>query len=250
MILAIDIGLKNLAMCVMDLDHTIHLWNTFNTLQEEEHKCTGLLKNGRLCNKKASLQYLDNTFRHYTCKTHFPKTQFTKINYKEKSVKDYLLQDIARVVLQTMNQILNDNNALFQKIDQIIIELQPKINNKMKFVSHLIFGKLVELCPHTTVRFVRAAHKLKAYQGPDLSLECKLKGAYAKRKWLSIQHTTWFLTHSILFMQHAQSKTWLDLFNASSKKDDLADCFLMCINGICGIPPKRKKKIPSSSRKN
>lgn len=267
MILSIDIGLKNLAFCVMkcgedtqDMScYSIHLWDTYNTLQEEEHKCKGLLKNDRgVCNKKTSLQYIDaDGARHYTCKTHFPKDpSLCKKNYKEKAVKDYLLQDIARIVLQQVNQICEKNVELFVQLTQVIIELQPKINNKMKFVSHLIFGKFVELFPHVSVRFVRAAHKLKAYTGPDMSSDCKLKGAYAKRKWLSIQHTSWFLKSAFHAHQHDH---WMPFFSSSSKRDDLADCFLMCINGLCGIPRNvtktkpvkiRKRKVTSSSRKN
>ena len=108
----------------------------------------------------------------------------------------------------------------------------------MKFTSHIIYGKLVELYKetNTTVRFVRASQKLKAYTGP--SIECKLKGSYAKRKWLSIQYTNWFLENKF---DLEQSNTWLPFFENHSKKDDVSDTMLMAINGLYGIPKKQRQ---------
>jgi hypothetical protein len=107
----------------------------------------------------------------------------------------------------------------------------------MKFISHIIYGKLVELYYNTktTVRFVRAAHKLKAYTGPFL--ECKLKSPYAKRKWLSIQYIRWFFENKF---SKDQKDMWLQHFENHTKKDDLSDTCLMAINGIYGIPKKQR----------
>ena len=58
---------------------------------------------------------------------------------------EYLLQDITKIVLTKMNSIFEENSDLFDKVTKVLIELQPKINNKMKLISHLIYGKFVEL---------------------------------------------------------------------------------------------------------
>ena len=106
----------------------------------------------------------------------------------------------------------------------------------MKFISHIIYGKLVELYYNTstTIRFVRASQKLKAYTGPQM--ECKLKGTYAKRKWLSIQYARWFLQNRF---SDSQKNTWMSHFENHNKKDDISDTFLMCINAIYGIPKRQ-----------
>ena len=143
---------------------------------------------------------------------------------------EYLLQDITKIVLTKMNSIFEENSDLFDKVTKVLIELQPKINNKMKLISHLIYGKFVELFinnPKTTIRFVRAAQKLKAYKGPIIM--CNLKGAYARRKYLSIQYTKWFLNNK--FSKEEKEK-WLDVFLSNNKQDDLGDVFLMAINGF------------------
>jgi hypothetical protein len=248
MILSIDIGLRNLALCIMSAgdkkdinSYTIHLWNVFNTLDSDDYKCQGIQKSGKICNKKCGYKYtLQDGYKGHSCKTHFPKT--IKLNLKEhlfkkKMIDDYLLQDIAKIVLSKLQEIYNDNKVIFEQLTGIIIELQPKINRKAVFTSHLIYGKLVELYKDTktTIRFVRASQKLKSYTGPVI--ECKLKGEYAKRKWLSIQYAKWFLENK--FSKDEKDK-WLPIFLTHTKCDDLSDVLLMDINSLHGIPPKQK----------
>lgn len=238
MILAIDVGLKNLAMCIMDCENAndyktydIKLWEVYNTLEIESFECIGLKKNGSICGKKCKYKYKKDNDMVYTCKTHFPKS--IKINrtnnVKEKKVQDYLLQDITRTILLKLTDIYKTNKDIMDNVTKVIIELQPKVNNKMKLISHLIYGKFVELYidrPSTTIRFISASNKLKSYKGPFV--ECNLKGAYAKRKYLSIKYTEWYLTHQFKL----GNTVWIDKFNNNKKKDDLGDTFLMAINGL------------------
>ena len=252
MILSIDVGLRNLAMCIMDYTdqkdmttYSIKLWNVFNTLEEEEYKCESKMKNGKICGKRCLFKYkyqegqnAEKVENIYTCKVHFPKGMEIKgINRcKTKKINDYLLQDIAKVVLKKIQDVYDENKIVFDEITQILIELQPKLNQKMKFTSHIIYGKLVELFyeKKTTIRFVRAANKLKAYTGPIV--ECKLKGAYAKRKWLSIEYTKWFLENKF---NKDEKGAWLNSFLSHSKRDDMGDTLLMAINGLYGITKKQ-----------
>ena len=244
MILSIDIGLRNLSLCVMDYTdkmdlstYKIHLWNTYNTLENDVHTCTGIQKTGKICGKKCSYKYeLDNNII-YSCKTHFPKTiKIEKKNmYKLKLVKDYLLQDIAKIVLESINNIYKENYELFSIITQIILELQLTKNPSMKFISHIIYGKFVELYrnSNTTIRFVRASLKLKAYTGPEII--CKLKGKYQQTKWLGIQYAKWFLENKF---NTIQKEKWLPILLGG--RADNADTLLMAINGLFGIPKKQK----------
>jgi len=103
----------------------------------------------------------------------------------------------------------------------------------MLFISHILYGKFVELYKNTIpIRFVRASQKLRAYTGPKI--ECKLKGKYDQRKWLSIQYGQWFLENK--FSQEQRDK-WLPTL--TGKLDDRFDVMLMCINAITGIPKKQ-----------
>lgn len=250
MILAIDVGIRNLSFCIMSANdktdlttYKIHLWDVYDTLDSDEYICNGIQKSGKrkneICGKKCGYKYsLEGNVVH-CCKIHFPKTiKIGKSNiHKVKLIKEYLLQDIAKIVLCKVQEIYNSNKVIFDKLENIIIELQPKINCSAKFISHIIYGKLVELFYNnkTTIRFVRASQKLKSYTGPEI--ECKLKGAYAKRKWLSIQYIKWFLENKF---SKEQKDKWLPIFLSHSKRDDASDTALMVINGIFGIPKKQK----------
>lgn len=246
MFLTIDIGLRNLSMCIMNAvdktnlqTYTIHLWDVFNTLDSDDYRCQGIQRSGKICNKKCSLKYNLNNEINHSCKTHFPKEllPIKKTNeFKVKAVDDYLLQDIARIVLTKVQDIYDMHKPIFEQLTSIIIELQPKINQKMKFTSHIIYGKLVELYKEspTIIRFVRASQKLHAYTGP--AIECKLKGAYAKRKWLSVQYTHWFLENKF---SKEQKEKWLPYLQSKVVKADMSDCLLMGINALHGIPKKQ-----------
>jgi hypothetical protein len=244
MILTIDVGLRNLSMCIMSTGnktsmntYRIHLWDTFNTLDSDDYTCQGTFKNGKICNRKCTYKYGSPVI--HCCKTHFPKniTITASHHFKRKKIDEYLLQDIALVFIQRIQYIYDSNKELFTQLKSISIELQPKMNRKMVFTSHILYGKLVEFFQdRIPIRFVRASQKLKAYTGPELT--CALKGAYARRKWLGIQYCIWFLEKRF---SDEQMQLWLPLFQQHTKKDDLADVFLMAINVLHGISKKEKK---------
>jgi hypothetical protein len=75
---------------------------------------------------------------------------------------------------------------------------------------------------------------LKAYTGPEI--KCKLKGAYAQRKWLSVKYCEWFLENK--FTKEQRDK-WLPFFSNKTKQCDMSDTALMSINAITGIPKKQ-----------
>ena len=232
--LCVDPGLRNLSFCIMSSTYEILLWDTFNILNSDDYHCVSLFKNGKICGRKCTMKYKNEETLIYSCKTHFPKEiKKTKLNdFKKKSIDDYLLQDIANTFIDRLQEIY-DHNPVFKTLTNILIELQPSCNPKMLFISHVLYGKFIELYKNTiSIRFVRASQKLRAYIGPPI--ECKLKGKYAQRKWLSQKYGEWFLENK--FSQEQRDK-WLPTL--TGKCDDRHDCLLMCINSITGIPKKQ-----------
>lgn len=256
MIMSVDIGLKNLSLCIASCTdpknfntYSLHLWDIYDILEDDNHLCKSIQKNKKSCEKKCTFKYKSETDEHiYTCKKHFPKD--IKIeksnNYKQKLIKDYLLQDIVKAVITKINEIYNDNIELFTQLKTIIIELQPSVNSSMKMISHVIYGKLTDLLmeTNTVIKFVRASQKLKAYTGPEII--CKLKGAYPRRKWFSIQYVIWFLENKFSI---EEKDKWLPFLNSKSKQCDLSDTFLMIINGLHGIPKKQKMNFKKVNMK-
>lgn len=247
MLLAIDIGIKHLALCIMkatdrkDLKtYEIILWDVYNTLEDTTKYCTNFTKSGSICNKicKYKIEFFDSIT--FCCKTHFPKDILIKKNnnYKEKKIKDYSLQEITVSVITKLNEIISSNKEIFSQITDILIELQPTLNPSMKLISHIIYGKLIELYIGTNcnIKFVRASQKLKInYDGPELV--CNLKGKYAQRKWMSIQIVKYILENKF---SEEQSNKWLPKFIEKGTADE-GDTFLMNINGLYGLPKKETK---------
>lgn len=247
-VLCIDIGLLNLSFCVVtsgtnvsDISgFEINLWEVYNTLPIKDQFCQEIQKNKKICNKKCSFKNSENEITTFYCKKHFPKNIEIKKKHKfaKKKISSFTLQDIALIFLEKIQNIYTENESIFKSIDKIFIELQPNCARKMIFVSHILYGKFIELYKDTkvSIKFVRASQKLKSYTGPFI--ECHLKSPYAKRKWLSIRYCEWFLENKF---SKEQKELWLPKFLDSKKKDDLGDVKLMCINAICGIPKTKQK---------
>ena len=229
-ILTCDPGLRNLSICIMNSDYQILFWNTLDILNEDSFNCTGEFKNGKICGRKCSVKYKLDSQEIFSCKTHVPKGTISKI-FKRKNIDKYRLQEIAVILIQKLETV--DLSGL----TEIYIELQPKCNPKILFVSHIIYAKFVEIFKDTIpIKFVRASQKLKIYKGPFI--ECKLKGKYAQRKWLSVEYCRWFLNNKFSI---DQKEIWSPLFENKKIRADMSDTFLMCLNGLNGVDKKQLK---------
>ena len=235
-VLTVDVGLRNLAMCIMKREEDnplILLWDVYNLLNEDSFTCQELTLKGAVCGKKCGYKHIDKetSLLKYTCKCHFPKSLLPICKGNLHScllVKDYSLQDIAKAVIDKVNFIVKSENCILN-VDEILIELQPKVNRKMIFVSHIIYGKFVDLFSTANkvpvIKFVRASEKLKCYTGPEII--CTLADSYSRRKWLSVEYTKWILKEKC---NHAQK--WLEFLSGKSTKADMSDTFLMAINAL------------------
>lgn len=282
LVLTIDVGLKNLAMCIMDSEYNLHLWDVYNMLDDEQYSysCKTRQKDGKMCEKKCQFKFpcevkkqvlsgecIDditgerkNMYTNITtteivhcCKRHCPKEILTQKKYfiREKKVGDFLLQDIAERIMKGINEIYNKHIQLFSKLTNICIELQPKVNQRMKFTSHIIYAKFVDLYKdrdgEIPIRFIRASQNLQAYRGPPV--ECKLKTPYAKRKYLSVAYTKWYLEHDLLNTEFNKSKNYLEFLLSHPKKDDLCDVSNANINVHKGLKKKQKQNKNGSEIK-
>jgi len=243
--LCVDIGLRNLSLCIMNPRFEIELWEVYNVFENDNHLCPARLKNGKTCDKKCTMRYAAATEEIiYTCKVHFPKEiRITNHNkYHCKNINEYALQEIADLFLMKIQKIIEDDRNLFENIESIYIELQSPLNKKALFISHILYGKFIDLYRDRTgfiIRFVRAAQKLKVYTGPEIP--CDLKNEYVRRKWLGIQHMKWFLHHHL---PNGQKEKWLTHLSKHPKQDDLCDSGLMAINAIMIVNKKKKLLAP------
>jgi hypothetical protein len=246
-ILSIDIGVKNLAFCLMSAkdeysegnNFNIYEWKSVNLIDEDYPSCQGLLKSGKrkgqLCGKSSKIKTNDTK---YYCISHNPDKKKYKPR-KAKKVKSVLLKDKCLALYKTLDELPH----LVQKPVEIVIEQQMKKNPTMLQMAHLVYsyfimrGYVNPESPIRNVRFVSARNKLKVYNGPEL--ECHLRNAYNRRKWFACEYTKWMIRNDPIHSEY------LDKF--PKKKDDLSDCYLQGVwwlkrNGI--VKHKGTKKKP------
>lgn len=259
-VLSIDVGMKNLAYCILKVkDNTYDItdWDIINLCNDKKYICEVCTKKNGKCGKKAKYIKFDKCY----CKIHAKKSDYKIPNQdlNTKKLKKSRLSELKILVnkydishnflkktkLEYLNAIINDisdnyletiseNKAkdltlidygikikeLFskkfknKKLNKILIENQiGPIALRMKTLQGMIIQHFIENDINDIV-CVNSSNKLKEFLG-------KKKTTYSERKKFSIKYTKEILEESHL--------NWCDLFNKSSKKDDLADCFLQCL---------------------
>ena len=211
--LSFDVGIKNLAYCSLNSDKKILDWGIINLNKDPKCQC-GLQK---ACTKTATYQVTDsdNGEVKYCCSTHVKK--FTK---KKKLNSNYDLFKISQILMEELN-----SKEDFLNHDIICIENQPALKNPtMKSIQMLLYSYFIiegvckdPIC--SNVQMINARNKLKVYKGEPV--ECKFTDKYKRNKYLSVEYT------KLMILQEDQE--FIDLFNESKKKDDLADAYLQGI---------------------
>ena len=189
-IASFDIGIKNLAWCVIN----------FNTEGNEMNNET----NSETSNENTKLYEIID----WRCES------------LSNSNKGIVLENLCSSIIN-----LFDSDNHLKSAEHIVIEQQPTRNPMMKNISVMVFTyfvikKLKDINSSIKkVLFYSPKNKLKIYDGPEIV--CNLKSKYSQRKKIGIEHTRYFIDK--------YATDWKELFNKSKKKDDLADSFLQCI---------------------
>lgn len=205
--LGIDVGLKTLALCITSREGIL-LWDTYNILEDENIFCIK-------CGKKA--KYIHDT-QHY-CGIHSRKIPEKKIVKKVK----YSLHELTKKIIKKIGQIIHDNIDIMNSVTSIIIELQPSVNQKMKYTSHVLFVLFTEfyIDKKCSIKFERASVKLKKFKSEE-----KVKNTYKNRKLRGIEYTYRCLENI------KNSGDYTEFLENKKKRDDLCDAFLLSYNNL------------------
>ena len=188
MILSFDIGIKNLAYCLMYKDNAI---DNNNNIKVIDWGIIQLIEDGVKC-KEVSLDTITNVL--------YNKLQEIFINH-----------DITEVLLE--NQPVLKNPVM--KSIQIIL---------YSFFQYekVIMGRDINL-----IKFINASNKLKLGKNLSEINNSEdiinIKSKYTKNKKLAIIYTNYFLKDRLIVEDYEK---YNDIFNNHKKKDDLADAFL------------------------
>ena len=212
--LSFDVGIKNLAYCVLSGDKDIKQWGIINL--NEDPICDVHLR--KKCDKQSTYSVSGDKFVNFCCTAHSKKFKKKK---KLNTSRD--LFNISKICINKIRELdLKD-------IDFVLIENQPALKNPiMKSIQMIIYtffmieGVMNEESNIQKIHMVNARNKLKVYKGPKI--ECNKKNKYAQNKYLSIEYTK--------KMIHEDTAEFQELFRESKKKDDLADAYLQAIYWI------------------
>lgn len=220
--LSFDVGIKNLAYCELTPNKKIVQWGIINL--NDNPICSMNLK--KPCEKQANYSLTQNDNTCYYCSGHINHKSLICLDKKTKKKKLNTNHDILKISQKCVSKL---RELDLSNIKYVLIENQPALKNPvMKSIQMIIYtffvidGVMNESSKIELIHMVNARNKLKVYKGPKI--ECDKKGKYAQNKYLSIEYTKCMVTE--------EEDKFINLFNESKKKDDLADAYLQGIYWI------------------
>ena len=259
-LLSIDIGIKNLALCIIenndDKIFKILFWQVINLCEENidlRNYCNNTKTPNKPCNKPAKFFKHSNYYcKLHSCKSHYKTlpTEFNnynrlKINSLIDLAKEYnISHDIPpnkENIIKNIQEYINNNyleyiNKNTNANDINLIDIGISIKNNLDKINFDNIDKVLienQISPIAT--------RMKSIQGmisqyfilknifdiQFISSANKLKlfsssknTSYNERKKLGIEYT------KDLLNKYNIDENYITSFIASKKKDDLADCFL------------------------
>ena len=123
-----------------------------------------------------------------------------------------------RGIFPSMNQHLNERKWVLEDVDLVLIERQPGKNRKMKSVENFLHAYFV--VHNKEVLIYDARYKVPDVVGAG-------KAMYRKRKQTAIVRCREYIEKTM-----DKNSRWLDVFDKSKKKDDLADTVLQALSYV------------------
>jgi len=252
-ILSIDVGMKNLAYCLLNYDngenYGIEKWDIIDLCENTTNICKGKLKNGEKCSKIAKYTKKNEFY----CKTHAKKYKVPPPSFSNKKIKK-LKKDKLISLANVYDISFNIKEKKDIILEHILLDLS---NNYYGFVSNVLttemdmvsYGINLKKLFHQTFSNIKIdmviienqigplALRMKTLQGMIMQhfIENKIinvipvnsnnklkdflgnkKTTYDERKKESVRITRQLIKNS----------NWHNHFEEHKKKDDLADCYL------------------------
>lgn len=238
-IASFDIGIKNLAYCIMEYQphrlpgdkFKIYKWDVLDLLDIDSDKVLKITnkkvktcqikyksgqKMGKLCANKPYYRVREASGEVIgICKVHSRSRDQDQIQ-RHYTVANTTHFELAKLSIPQLDEID------FSMCDRIILESQP--HQKMKNFSMMLFNYFViryvvdkKESEHNIkdVCFISSKNKLTVYDGPFIP--CKLKTQYTRNKFYGKAYCRYMIR---------ENREKLAFFDTFKKKDDLADSYL------------------------
>ena len=263
-VLAFDIGIRNLAWCLMEKKesrYTVLGWQNYDLLKGEGKEETKAVT-CYLCKTKPKYFHGDDKL---TCVRHCPpllppltdlsgtrlmkipamkelrkllpsKTIKNKADGEAELAKSYSLPIVKvkvkkavdhelTVIHDAIRKFIQDTKPLFLKATHILLENQPVLKNPtMKTVQILLFATLRDLLTESKPS-LHLVHAGKKVQGVE-----KGDAGYKERKDGAEKRVAELLEKST-----EDGVQWKTFFTSHQKKNDLADAFSMAVDRLCKV---------------
>ena len=266
-ILSIDVGIKNLALCILETTSRgfdIRFWDIINLSDEKIYHCNCFIqnkKNHKPCTKLAQYFKDDN----YFCKTHANSSNYklpTSTINKYKSLK---MEDLTTLCKEYDIQVEKERKQeIIKKIEEYIeknvltpisklncnsinlIDIGKSIRDNLDKLDIFIFSNIDYILVENQISPI--ANRMNCIQGMItqyfimkgmdnilyISAANKLKTfignkktTYSERKKMGITITKYILEENN--MDNTNKEKIITMFNKHKKRDDLADSFLQAV---------------------
>jgi len=234
-ILSWDIGMKNLAYCLMDNNKQIYKWSIIDVMPNI-HNCYHFK-----CYNEVIHQILFLNVNIYSCSKHNPFDKLKKYD-NNVSIKKYNVINCNNINIDLLREnVIRSLNldilflCYFYKINYVLIENQPAMKNpKMKAIMDIIYSWFLIKCKIDCsiideIKLINPSNKLKKYlielkdKDKDNDVD-KIKND--KKKYKETKNKSIEVVESYLNKSTDNNRQFLYNLWTSKKKDDLCDCLL------------------------
>ena len=260
-VLSIDVGLKNLALCLFDKNnedkYQIKIWDVINITGIEEEQtnifvCDEVMKNGKICGKVAKYKKNESCL----CMKHskkciiYPPGLGNLTKYNAAELREWIQK-------YDMNKDGGDVNVMTKKnmidiIKKWLCDCYNPITSKKKqkaaYTNILLYGKNIKTyfdkIYTDDIRYVCIEQQMTSkmriisymiaqyFIGKDETTEIIMCNACYKLKELESVKTNYderkknSIKHMLHFLEDPLYNNWNSFFQMNKKKDDLSDSFL------------------------
>ena len=260
-LLSIDVGLKNLALCLFDKNENnefyINIWDVINITGVEEDKdivsiCGEVMKNNKVCGKNAKYKKGDECLcmKHSKKCVLYPPGLGNLTKYNASELRDWIEKynmnttdgDVSTMTKKNMLEIMKS------WLNQCYIPITSKKKTKSSYTNILLYGRNIksyfDKIYTDDIRYVCIEQQMTSkmriisymiaqyFIGKDSTVEVLMCNACYKLKELESIKTNYderkknSVKHMTHFLENELYNGWSTFFSMNKKMDDLSDAFL------------------------